>query len=683
MIAANKSEDSDILVTLFKRSPISSLGLSFALTIGLMIALILLSLNRLDTMHTELENIVTQHNEKIELVHTMRFIVRERMIAMLQLVIEDDPFKRDEITQHFMGQATHFVEARNQLKKMAQTREELSLFEDLQKLTVIGTPFQDGVVDLLLKDDMIGARNLLKDKAIPAQLNVVNQCDAILAHYKQVAREVEIKTHATHDKTTFLLKILGGVAAGISLLTAITVLKLAKKDRDELQQAHSRLEEKVAQRTKELQLSVEQLAEAQQISHLGHWEWHLDNNSMNWSDEVFRIFGHTPQSFQPTFDTLLGIIVPADQRKMKAAIDKVILDQAPFDFEYRVVQPNGSIRHVRQQASVKPDPHGKLLKILGTIQDVTENKAAEQELRLAASVFENAGEGIIICDADNNIVNVNSAFTEVTGFTHKEAVGQNPRIFKSGKHDPSFYREMWNTLLGTGSWRGELWGRRKSGAIYPKWQSISTICDDKGRITNFLAIFRDISDSKKHEENLWHLAHFDNLCGVANRSLMYANLRQALAHARREKHLVALMLFDLDHFKTINDTQGHDAGDQLLVHVANQLKASVRECDTVARLGGDEFTVILTKIHRSEDVQMVVQNIQKALGSSLTLKNGETIVVSASIGIALFPDDAGEIELLMKCADQAMYLAKELGRNNAQFYRAGLSQETRPESPVT
>jgi diguanylate cyclase (GGDEF)-like protein/PAS domain S-box-containing protein len=402
---------------------------------------------------------------------------------------------------------------------------------------------------------------------------------------------------------------------------------------------------------------------------------------MNWSDEVFRIFGFAPQSFKPDYEALLKTVAPEDQERIQTTIDNVMSNNEPLDFENHIVQPGGNVRIVHQQAKLDFNQDGKLLKILGTIQDVTESKAAEQGLQLAARVFENASEGIIITDADNNIVDVNRAFTVITGYSKNDVIGKNPRIFKSGKHETEFYQDMWKTLLENGVWQGELWGRRKSGEIYPKWESISTIRLANGKINNYLAIFRDITEAKKYEERLWKLAHYDNLCGVANRSLMYANLHQAISHAKRDKHLVAFMLFDLDHFKSINDTQGHDAGDQLLVHVSNQLKNSIRDTDTVARLGGDEFTVILGNMHNKEDVLHVVDKIRKALGSSLTLQNGDSVVVSASIGIALYPDDAADVETLMKCADRAMYHAKELGRNNAQLFREGMSHETRPESP--
>jgi diguanylate cyclase (GGDEF)-like protein/PAS domain S-box-containing protein len=453
-------------------------------------------------------------------------------------------------------------------------------------------------------------------------------------------------------------------------------------DREALRQARDHLEEQVQERTAELSQSIAQLAEAQQLNHMGHWEWDLEHDRMTWSDEIYRILGYSPQCFPAQYDRLLQAIHPDDREVLTVAIDKVLLDRASFNLDYRIVQPSGVGRIVHQETRVSFDNQGKLLSILGTIQDITERKEMEVQLQLAANVFENAGEGILITDADNNIVDVNDAFTAITGFRREDVLGQNPRLFKSGKHDPSFYREMWNALKETGQWQGELWGKRKSGAIFPKWQTINMVRDRNGRASSYIAIFRDISDAKKNEEQLWKLAHFDNLTGVANRSLMYTNLRLALAQAKQENLQVAMMLFDLDGFKQINDTMGHDAGDQLLKHVARQLTETVRDVDTVARLGGDEFTVILTGIHKPEDVSHVAKKIQAALAQPLSIKPGQEIIARASIGIALYPADAVDIETLMKNADRAMYRAKELGKNNFQFFTEGMSEETKPESPT-
>lgn len=676
------SEQQTPIGKLAEGRPVLFIGLGFALIVLLMGSLVAFGLAKMSAMHDELEVILTQHNAKIELVQTMRHIVRERMIRMYQITIEEDPFKRDEINMTFNGLASQFINTRDKLQAIAQSVEEKRQFDRLRELVVRATPFHEKVVELLNRDEMLQARQLLNEKSIPAQLGVMGQTDRILEHYKQAAEVVEQNARAAFQKTAFAMITLGGLAAAISIITAVTVLRRVRHDRDALQRANDTLEAQVVERTRDLTQTAERLAEAQRIAHTGHFDWNLSDGVLYWSEEVYRIFGLT-QEKGASREIFMGIVFPDDRQYVETMVNRALFEQSPYAIDHRIVLPNGAIRVVHQQGEVSYDSAGKPQRMLGTIQDVTERKETEAKLQLAANVFESASEGILITDADNNIVDVNGAFMLITGFKREEVLGQNPRMFKSGKHDPSFYREMWKSIQETDHWQGEIWGKRKFGAIYPKWQTINVIRDTNGRITHYIAVFRDISDAKKHEEQLWKLAHFDNLCGVANRSLMYANLRMTTAHARREKSQVALMLFDLDRFKQVNDTFGHDAGDQLLVHVAKKLMESVRECDTVARLGGDEFTVILGNIREKEDVVRVTQKMQRVLATPLKLKSGQELIIGASIGIALYPSDAPNIETLMKNADRAMYHAKELGRNNYQFFEEGMTKETQAGSPTT
>lgn len=658
------------------------IGMGFLLIVLAMGALVVFGLSRLGSMYGELEAVISQHNAKIEQIQIMRHVVRERITGVHQLVIEDDPFKREEITQRFSVWANEFLNARKKFEDLGLSNQEKRLFRELSDLIALAIPLHQQVVELLNQDKLPEARVLLKEKSMPAQIKVMEQCDRILEHYKLAAANMEKSAHKVHERDSFIMIMMGGLAASISFVTALTVLTKVNENRESIKRVHDGLEIEVAERTSALKESIAQLAEAQRVSHMGHWEWDLEHDAMHWSDEIYRIFGHSAQAFPASYDRLQLTIHPDDREELTSAIDKVLLDKVPFDLNYRIVRPNGMERVVHQQAHVDFDAGGKLLKILGTIQDVTESKAVESKLKLAASVFENAGEGILITDKDNNIIDINQAFTEITGFKREDVIGQNPGVFKSGKHDPAFYQDMWNTLQEVGQWHGEIWGRYKSGLIFPKWQTINVIRDESGKVMNYIAIFRDISDAKRAEEQLWQLAHFDNLTGVANRSLMYANLRLAIVQAKRESTQVAVMLFDLDGFKQINDAMGHGAGDQLLKYVARQIKDTVSEVDTVARLGGDEFIVILAGIRKAEDVAQVAKKIQAALAQPLTLQSGQELIAKASIGIALYPVDATDIETLMRNADRAMYHAKELGKNNFQFFAEGMSAGTKPCSPI-
>jgi diguanylate cyclase (GGDEF)-like protein/PAS domain S-box-containing protein len=301
-----------------------------------------------------------------------------------------------------------------------------------------------------------------------------------------------------------------------------------------------------------------------------------------------------------------------------------------------------------------------------------QRRMAEEELRRAATVFDNTDEGIIVTNVEADIVLVNNAFTDITGYKPEDVLGKNPRIQQSGRHDAAFYQAMWHILNRDGQWRGEIWNRRKNGDIYPAWENINAVKDAQGRITNYVAIFSDISVLKESEERMAELAHHDALTGLPNRLRFIANLEQAIESAKRRKHKVALMFLDLDRFKYINDTLGHNVGDELLKTIAGRLKSCVRAEDTVARLGGDEFTVVLTEVAHAEDAGLIADKIVKAIRKPVTV-SGETIDTSASLGISIFPDDALECEAMVKAADTAMYHAKEVGKSSFQFFTAGLA----------
>ncbi len=296
-----------------------------------------------------------------------------------------------------------------------------------------------------------------------------------------------------------------------------------------------------------------------------------------------------------------------------------------------------------------------------------ERKTAGDELKLAASVFKENVEAIMIADKDTRILRVNPAFTRITGYSADEAVGHSTRLLKSGRHDEAFYEDFWRSLLEDNVWQGEIWNRHKDGGIFPVWQTISVVRDAAGDIEHFISIFSDISEKKMSEERIYHLAHYDVLTGLPNRTSFQNEFEDTLLHAGRHGRQVALLFLDLDHFKLINDASGHPVGDELLKQVAQRLKETVREEDTVARLGGDEFTVLLCDIHSVENISLVAEKILHQLAKPFRLDHTE-VVITASIGISLFPDDGSDVSTILKNADTAMYRAKEQGRNTFQFF---------------
>ena len=299
-------------------------------------------------------------------------------------------------------------------------------------------------------------------------------------------------------------------------------------------------------------------------------------------------------------------------------------------------------------------------------REIEERKRQADALLVADTVFESAAEAIIVTDVDNNIVRVNPAFTAITGYTPAEVIGRNPRLLKSGRHGPDFYREMWGELERRGHWEGEIWNRYRNGDIRVEWLSIAKIRDGDG-LARHLAVFHDITRRKEAEELLRFKAHHDALTELPNRELFKDRLQTAINQARRYHRNFALLLIDLDRFKEVNDSLGHTAGDQLLVEAAQRLSSCVRETDTVARLGGDEFAIILSEMTADDEAEQVAQRAVALLGEPYHLDAG-TVRISGCVGIALYPVHGREPDQLLRNADSALYAAKEGGRNTYRLY---------------
>jgi diguanylate cyclase (GGDEF)-like protein/PAS domain S-box-containing protein len=305
--------------------------------------------------------------------------------------------------------------------------------------------------------------------------------------------------------------------------------------------------------------------------------------------------------------------------------------------------------------------------------DVTDRRQAETDERIAAIAFE-SNQGMVITDAHGMILRVNRAFTESTGYTAEEVVGCNPRLLQSGRHDADFYRAMWDSIQGAGVWQGEVWDQRKNGEVYPKWLIISAVKDVDGAVTHYIGVHLDLTERKAAEAKINELAYFDQLTGLPNRTLLLDRLKQVMAASERSGNYGALILIDLDNFKTLNDTAGHDVGDLLLTQAAQRLTTCMREGDTVARLGGDEFVVMLVNHSKNErdavaDVEKIAEKILSVLSQMYQFSN-VVFHGTASVGITLFMGQVAGVDSLMKQADLAMYKAKEAGRNRFCFFDA-------------
>ena len=305
--------------------------------------------------------------------------------------------------------------------------------------------------------------------------------------------------------------------------------------------------------------------------------------------------------------------------------------------------------------------------------DITERKGNEDKLKLANLVYQAIGEAIMVADADNRIITVNPAFTELTGYSLQEAVGQSTSLLKSGHQSETFYQMMWRALETTGHWQGEIWNRRKNGEIYLEWLTINTVYDEQGNVRHRVAMFSDITDQKHAEQTIWQQANFDSLTGLPNRHMFYERLAQEMKKSQRMGLPLALLFLDLDHFKDVNDTLGHGKGDLLLKEMAQRLVNCVRNTDTVARLGGDEFTIILTELREQDSIERLAQDVLRQLAKPFELAD-DCAYVSVSIGITLFPEDTDDIDVLIKNADQAMYAAKNQGRNCRHYFTISMQE---------
>ncbi|OAI28829.1 putative bifunctional diguanylate cyclase/phosphodiesterase [Methylomonas koyamae] len=291
----------------------------------------------------------------------------------------------------------------------------------------------------------------------------------------------------------------------------------------------------------------------------------------------------------------------------------------------------------------------------------------EAALRLAASVFAHTHDSVVITDAENRIIDVNNAFSRMTGYSKDEVLGKNPSVLKSGRQSAEFYESMWCSLLGSGYWNGELWNRRKSGEVYAALTSISVVRDEHGRVHHYIGLSADITPLKNHELDLERIAHFDPLTGIPNRVLLADRLSQALAHTRRASNTMAVCYLDLDGFKPINDQFGHDVGDQLLIEISQRIKDCLRAGDTVARIGGDEFVLLLLDFNAAHECQAVLQRMLDRVAEPAAI-GGHYVSVSASLGYTLFPADPADAETLLRHADQAMYTAKQGGKNRYHLF---------------
>jgi diguanylate cyclase (GGDEF)-like protein/PAS domain S-box-containing protein len=364
-------------------------------------------------------------------------------------------------------------------------------------------------------------------------------------------------------------------------------------------------------------------------------------------------------------------INPTLPEHWKAAHRSCLAGAIKSSAEDPFVRPDGSVIWTKWEVRPWYAGNGEVGGIILMSEDITDRKRAEEQMRIAAVAFQSR-DGMMVTDAQGVILQVNHAFSKLTGYSSAEAVGQTPSLLKSGRHDTSFFRNMWEAIAREGHWEGDIWNRRKDGGIYPEWLSIACVRDSAGKTTHYLGTFSGINDPKEAERKILELAFYDPLTGLPNRRLLLDRLNQALMASSRNGQYGALLLLDLDHFKTVNDTRGHAAGDQLLVEVAQRLRSNLRQMDSAARLGGDEFVVALeglgdSPIAAASAAESIAEKLRSAICLPATVK-GELRMITPSIGMTLFHGQRDDVDELFKQADLALYQAKEAGRNTTRFY---------------
>ncbi|WP_445371752.1 EAL and GGDEF domain-containing protein [Methylomonas sp. HW2-6] len=430
------------------------------------------------------------------------------------------------------------------------------------------------------------------------------------------------------------------------------------------------------QQEERLRRSESLLKEAQHIAQLGHWELDLVSGRLAWSDEVFPIFEVEPAEPPPSYEAFLALVHPDDReqvdRVFKASVDNLV----PYDIEYRLRFADGRVKWVHVRAQNYYSAEGRPLRSVGTVQDITDQQLVDEQLRLAASVFDNSLNAILITDAKAQILKINQVFSSVMGYAPEEVIGRKLNVLKSGRHTKQFYQNLWTSLRREGKWQGEIWDRRKDGALIPLWQNISSVRDSDGRVIRYISVFYDLSEQKQNAEHIHYLAYYDALTDLPNRQFFRERCEHGLAVARRSKQSLALLFLDLDRFKHVNDSLGHPVGDEVLRMAGQRLKDSLRQGDTVARLGGDEFIILLDNNPSLGDTEIVAGKVLQALAQPF-LVQGHKLEIGTSIGISLFPGHGDDYTTLVKHADLAMYQAKERGRGNFQFFESHLTERAK------
>ncbi|MET0068254.1 MAG: EAL domain-containing protein [Candidatus Thiodiazotropha sp.] len=421
------------------------------------------------------------------------------------------------------------------------------------------------------------------------------------------------------------------------------------------------------------------LANIIQGTQVGTWEWDVPSGRVIFNERWAEMLGYTLEELHPiSINTWKALMHPNDLKRAEQQLQRHFSGEISlYECEMRMRHKDSHWVWILARGRVnRYAEDGAPVCMSGTHLDISERKNTEERLRQSASVFEHAKEGIMITDENGDILDINDAFTQITGYHKEEVVGRNPRLLKSNRQSPAFYETLWKHLRERGQWIGEIWNRRKDGTLFATIETISAVRSELDALT-YVALFSDITAIKEYQSRLERIAHYDTLTDLPNRVLLGDRLRQAMAQAVRHNNLLGIIYLDLDGFKTINDTHGHDVGDKLLKLISERMHASLRDCDTLARIGGDEFVAVLTDLDNPQAGIPIIERLHDATLAPLHMESLE-LRVTASFGVTFYPQrESVDADQLMRQADQAMYVAKQSGKNRYHLFDSEQEQALR------
>jgi len=486
--------------------------------------------------------IVKTHSTKIHLIHKMLGLTHSRISTLNTMLLEQDAFEVEDLYLKFLSDASKYIQTRRKLQKLLTSEIEKQQLNELRQIAIEGTPIVEEAVELARSEKNHEAIQIIMNQILPIQTKMYKKTQEIINFYQsKVAKQAETTQGLSLkwlDGVTFfgagIVFLILFIALYVSIRThrdrksLVNEISERKTIENQLYHSQENLEKTVKERTI-------QLNQAQHIARLGHWEWEISSGKLLWSEEIFRIFGVSSQTFTPTYEAFVNTVHPEDREMVLLAIHDALSSEENYEISHRIILPDGRERYVKEKGVISRNTDNSPINMLGTVQDITESKALHDRLVLISSVFHNIGEGVMITDVNNHIVEINTAFSQLFGYTLDDIFQKNPNVLRSNHHEAEFYKKIWDSLINHNQWQGEIWNRCKNGELIPLLMTINVVKDENTHLINYVAIFRDISTIKKTEKHLWHIAHHDPLTQIPNRSLMYAHLHQAIKDAHRDK----------------------------------------------------------------------------------------------------------------------------------------------------